>query len=139
MAIDFALGYSDATFSTYMVGTRDFAGKRLTYSPKWNASAGATFTQDIGNFGEFVFNAGMTYRGNQFQDSANLREKSGYVLVNARTGIRSYNDGWGVYLWVKNLTDKLYITAPSVLDLMGTRHEKYGTPRKYGVSFELNF
>ncbi len=139
LAIDFAVGYSDAKFSTYTVGNKDFSGKRLTYSPKWNASAGATFTHAIGNLGEFMLNGGMTYRGNQFQDSANLREKPAYTLFNARTGIRSAEDGWGVYLWVRNLTNKLYITAPAVLDLMGTRHERFGTPRKYGVSFELNF
>ena len=139
LAIDFALGYSDATFDTYKVGNKDFSGKRLTYSPKWNASAGATFTQQVGNIGEFMLNAGLTYRGNQFQDSANLREKPSYTLVNARTGIRSAEDGWGVYLWVKNLTNKRYITAPAVLDLMGTRQEKFGTPRKYGVSLDLSF
>ncbi|WP_374595018.1 TonB-dependent receptor [Sphingosinicella sp.] len=139
LSFDFAVGYSNAKFDEYSVGATDYSGKRLTYSPKWNGSAGITFTQGIGGLGEFMLHTGLTYRGDQFQDSANLRRKDGYTLMNARTGIRSEDNRWGVYLWAKNLTNKRYITAPAVLDLMGTRHERYGTPRKYGVSLEYNF
>lgn len=139
LQINFGLGYSNAKFDDYIVDDDDFSGMQLTNAPAWTANAGITFTQDVGNLGEFVLRGGLRYRGSQFQDSANLRKKDGYVLLDARAGIRSHDDKWGVYIWVKNLTDKVYITSPAVLDLMGTRHESYGTPRKFGISAEFNF
>ncbi|WP_454828162.1 TonB-dependent receptor [Pseudoxanthomonas wuyuanensis] len=65
--------------------------------------------------------------------------RDAYTMLNFRTGVESADDRWSVYLYVRNLTNKLAINQ---LSLSST--PPYGSatslmPRTIGINFAMNF
>lgn len=120
-ALSGAVSYLDSEFLEYFNasplpggGLQNLAGQRAHYSPEWQGSLIADYSQPLsGEGGNILFARGeMQFVGDQ-NIGANTNEnpqsiQDGYSLFNARLGLRSGSGRWELTLWAKNLTDKGY-------------------------------
>jgi iron complex outermembrane recepter protein len=144
-----AIGYADANYDDFAQcqniappGTpavfRNCAGNRLILSSKWTGTAGIQATPPIGGKLSLFARGDLTYRGNFFTDAVNNPSAltPGVVLLNARVGLQS-EDGWGLFLWARNLTDKAYFSRRQVNNTDPVT--QLGEPRTYGVEARIRF
>jgi iron complex outermembrane recepter protein len=149
VSINAAIGYADAKYDDFAScqniappgsppSFRNCAGNRLLLSSKWTGTAGIQATPQLSENLSLFARFDVTYRGNYFTDAVNapLALTKGSTLVNGRIGLQS-KDGWGVFLWSRNLLDKEYFarrqvnnTDPVVL---------LGEPRTYGLELRYRF
>ncbi len=64
-------------------------------------------------------------------------KEDAYWVSNARIGLRSNNERWGLYLWGRNLSDKEYRTQIQRTTIGFV--ETYGMPRTYGITLDVAF
>ena len=133
------LGYTDATFDEYGANT----GNRLSFAPRWTASAAAEYEFRLGNAGSLALRGEYNYRSSYFVDVSNAPNRlvEGYGLLNARATLSTPDNHVRVQAWGENLTNKLYITdrgAP-LGGLLGSQNVVYGRPRTYGVRVIMSF
>ena len=87
----------------------DASGKRLVRSPKFTASAGVTYEQELGD-GRLTAVARAQYNSSMsWEASGRLREPS-YALVNASIGYE-WNSGWALRIQGSNIFDAKYSIA----------------------------
>jgi iron complex outermembrane recepter protein len=149
VSINGAIGYTDAKYDDFAScqnvappGTppsfRNCKGNRLLLASKWNGTVGLQATPPLTDTLSLFARADVTYRSDYFTDAVNapLALTPGVTLVNGRIGLQS-KQGWGVFLWSRNLLDKDYFvrrqvnnTDPVVL---------LGDPRTYGVEVRVRF
>ncbi|MCW1383691.1 TonB-dependent receptor [Novosphingobium sp. KCTC 2891] len=117
----------------------DLSGRALQNSPKWSASAGATYEVAVGS-GKARANVLYTYT-----DTKLLQGLQGQPLVriqpthflNANLGWSPEDGRWTLEVWARNLADKHYIEA--VTNNAGLFNQvSYTSPREYGVTFKFN-
>ena len=140
-----SVGYLDADFDEFISPTgEDLSGNLLPNAPDWSFNIAGDYTQIIDGMGELYGYVEASYTGDHFLDFANDPDgfQGGYVLVNARVGLRLEN-GIGVAIWGRNLTDKDYRVdflgdLPAAL-FMGSKAQVLGAPRTYGVELEFEF
>lgn len=87
--------------------------------------------------------------GNMYYRSAKLGNVTGgfnaaypgYTLLNARLDYKNIGGtNFSAGVWVKNLTDKLYIAhRNNVIGLSGYDVISYGDPRTYGIDLKFHF
>jgi iron complex outermembrane recepter protein len=144
-----AIGYADANYDDFAQcqniappGTpavfRNCAGNRLILSSKWTGTAGIQATPPIGGKLSLFARGDLTYRSSFFTDAVNNPRAltPGVVLLNARVGLQS-EDGWGLFLWARNLTDKAYFSRRQVNNTDPVT--QLGEPRTYGVEARIRF
>jgi iron complex outermembrane recepter protein len=149
VSINAAIGYADAKYDDFAScqniappgsppAFRNCANNRLLLSSKWTGTAGIQATPQLTETLSIFARADVTYRSNYFTDAVNapLALTPGSTLVNGRLGLQS-KDGWGIFLWSRNLLDKEYFvrrqvnnTDPVVL---------LGEPRTYGLELRYRF
>jgi iron complex outermembrane receptor protein len=115
------LSYLDSEFTDYQNASplpggapQDLTGTRAHFSPEWQYSLVADWTDQIEAFGgsEYFLRGEVQNVGTQNigagtnQNPQSIQE--GYSLFNARLGLRSDHDSWEFSIWGKNLTDKGY-------------------------------
>jgi outer membrane receptor protein involved in Fe transport len=66
-----------------------------------------------------------------------LFEIRGYAVLDARAGLSSSDSKWRAMLWVRNLTDKYYLSYDS--RGLDTVSGYSGMPRTYGVAYSYRF
>ena len=60
-----------------------------------------------------------------------------YDLIDGRIGYKTPEGSLGIYLWGKNLTDKLYMLTKSTLPMF--KFAWYGMPRTFGIQVTYSF
>jgi iron complex outermembrane receptor protein len=130
-----------------VVGTQDLSGKRLSAAPEWSGNATAQWTDDLGSTamdwfirGEYAYRD-WTYSHPVGVNGDPLQRIAGYGLFNASVGLRS-EQGWNATLWIKNLTDKDYLTNVSRQPVGSTPDwvtARIGMERSYGVTLSYDF
>ena len=127
------LGYTEGSFERYtdpMTKAND-AGKRVPYVPEYNWISHIQYQHSSGFMGRIE----MEVVGESFYDEANtpsLRQAA-YALAHGRIG---YNTKYGgIYLFGRNLTDKLYYGFKSGVLTAGT----VGEPRTFGIEGRINY
>jgi len=118
----------------------DLSGNPLQNSPKWSATGGFTYTQEIGN-GEFKMGAQYSYTASKFLSSINNSPRSKVQpthLVDATMDYTFTDSRITVGLWGRNLLDKRYIQ--SVFDNFGYAGlVSYQNPREFGATAKVAF
>lgn len=136
------LGYIDAQFDdTDSEGNpQAFAGNRFRLQPEWTASAGLTYTQELGAAGSLFATLTASYRSDVFFEDANAPiagleiAEDDVQLANLRLGYDSADGRWSVEGYVSNLFDKDYIIdAGNTGGAFGTPTFIGGPPRMYGI------
>jgi iron complex outermembrane receptor protein len=144
------LGYLDAKYDKFEADTDfdgdidiDFSNRPLNRAPKWQWTLDATYTMDLADKGEILFNGAI-----QFED------ENGYVysdvspefdsklvkktLLNAAITWHDADGRYTVQAVGRNLTDKRYNTATNVVGSLWT-FSTYGPPRYYGLTVGAKF
>lgn len=80
-------------------------GKPFPFAPRSNASLTSTYTHGLWSNVDGMASVTVAYRSDEFIDSQSIVKSRGFTQLNARIGIESQDDRWGVYLSGKNLTD----------------------------------
>lgn len=109
-------------------------------SPKLSGTAAVHYDLPVRPFdGKLSFD-GDVYATSKF-DAQNGVPLPGYTLVNARLTLSDIGDtGLSVALFAKNLLDREYASAPSVLlPTLPTDSVFYGDPRTYGIEASYRF
>jgi iron complex outermembrane receptor protein len=135
---------------------QDLTGKRAHFSPKWQLSLAAEWSDIIPNTRLSWFTRGeYQYISDQnigAETNANPQSiQDGYDIVNARLGVRGQNDGWELSAFVRNAFDQEYCqtifnqpigTTLGLVDpvtLGGMQRCVLGTPRTYGIEAMFRF
>lgn len=115
----------------------DQAGNRLSRAPEHEVLLGASYTMDVGNFGELKFSSDLNYRSKVYDDNGNgeSETREPRTIVNADVTF-SPSDTTDIQLWVRNLTDEVYRTHQGDL---GFNFVQYGAPRQMGLSVNVRF
>ena len=91
---------------------QDLTGERRNYSPEWQTSLSADWTQSFANGMEWFVGGSYSWVDEQnIGASSNNNPQSiqaSYALVNARVGVRSAEGDWDVTLFGNNVTDEDY-------------------------------
>jgi iron complex outermembrane receptor protein len=121
--LTFTMGYThaDTKYRRNLVGSSAgealsnalflLPGSRLSNAPKDVVTASMGYTPSIGSSGLtglFYVDTRMTSDYNTGSDLFPEKAQDGYVLVNARIGIRGPGQRWGLELWAQNLFDIEY-------------------------------
>ena len=118
-----------------------FAGDRFRLQPKWQASAGASFTAPLGGFELFVTPT-VSYRSKIYFELPNseLISEEGVFLANLRAGFSAADGRWQLTGFATNLFDKDYvIDAGNTGGSFGYPTFIAGEPRLYGVEATFRF
>ncbi|MEX2525649.1 MAG: TonB-dependent receptor [Gammaproteobacteria bacterium] len=135
---------------------RDLTGERNHFSPKWQLSMMAEWSDhlpgtDLGWFlrGEYQYVSKQNVGAETNQNPQSIQP--GYDLVNARAGLRGANDNWEVAAFVRNLTDENYCqtifnqpigTTLGLVDATtggGMQRCVLGAPRTFGMEAVYRF
>ena len=148
LLLNFAYGYLDARFDSFLVGTiqgfdirRD--GNRIPHSPRHSFAFAAAYGLELGRGGSLDFRLDYGWKHHawhnsdnapgRFERDASLQKAYGVADVSVRwtpAGMR-----WLVTAWCKNLGDTLY--ADQRTSFAGASWAHYAPPRTYGVSVQF--
>ena len=136
--------------------TRDLTGQRNHFSPKWQLSLAAEWSDrlpasGLGWFvrGEYQYVAQQNVGADTNQAPQSLQP--GYDIVNARLGLRGLNSGWEISTFVRNAFDENYCQVIFIQPLAalmglvdpatggGMQRCALGAPRTWGVEAAYRF
>ncbi|MES2290204.1 MAG: TonB-dependent receptor [Pseudomonadota bacterium] len=118
-----ALGmtYTDAKYEKNLIGNqlgtpldpalRVLPGNTMSNAPQVVTTGSFTWTPDIGTSGLsglLYVDGRMTGDYNTGSDLFPQKSQDGYLIVNARAGIRGADDRWSIEVWAQNLLNKDY-------------------------------
>jgi iron complex outermembrane receptor protein len=114
----------------------DVSGNTLPRAPKATVTLVGDYTREF-SAGTWNLNATLFYTTKVYFDSDERVNQPAYALINATTSWRPAGSNYKLELWVKNLTDKTYISSTfpqDSADVVG-----YGWKRTYGASVNYAF
>lgn len=137
LQLDFAYGYTEATFRRYADGKADYKGKCVPYVPDQTLSAGITWTIPTGVkwLGDVVLHGGLRHTGTIYWDEANSVRQSPYTLFDA--SVRIEHPHYAIDFWGKNLGDKCYDVF--YFESIGNRFVQRGKPQVFGATVSIFF
>ncbi len=136
------LGYTDAKYKSVNplalgIGIDD----ELPATPKWNWSAGGSYTFDIAG-GGLELRADYTHRSSVYYGAENnpLEFQGGYGLLNLRVEWTDASDRFSLAAFGTNVTDKRYrSSAQDVRSALGVAFATVGAPAEWGVEAGFRF
>lgn len=139
--------YADASLSEAIPSIGGLDGDRLPFVPKWNASATADYTFDLGNNWSARFGGGLRHTGERTtgvtHDPRSFLLPS-YTAFDLNADIA--NDRWTLRFFIKNLTNKgSYVAMTPLIDPTSPTGaiSRVGAtplqPRVIGVGFDAKF
>jgi iron complex outermembrane recepter protein len=144
LTLGLTAGYLNAKYKTFgnsdptVLETFNLSGTRLTNAPEVQYSFNANFDQPIAPQLRLVSSALVTHTSGILWEQSGLpgvlpdATQDGYWLVNARLGVRSLNDKYGIAVYANNLFNGAYTTYGSSAATTGTLLA-WGNPRVVGV------
>jgi iron complex outermembrane receptor protein len=125
------LGYTEATFNSFMYNGVSYAGHRVPSVPSVTYLIGGAYRFLDG----FFANAELVGTGEIQWDAANSRHQAPYQLVNAKAGYEGSH--YEVYLWGKNIFNQVYATR--AFTMSDTWYGRAGDPATVGVNLSFFF
>lgn len=114
----------------------DASGFQMTRAPDWTGNAAITYETLLAG-GKFFATANY-YRTSRFYfDAGQQTKQKSYGLMAARVNWTTPDGHYTFGLYGENLTDTKYLAQ--VLQEPQAILQQYGTPRTYGVAFEMKF
>lgn len=143
--VDFSLNYLDAFFKTFAVANGasnlSLAGKRLIQSPKWSVAGGYEHVFDLESGGKITPRIQFQYRTASyltFYNRSNDRQAP-YSLVDTTLTYTAPEERWSVQAFVRNIGDKVVLTAADQGGPYGSMRYQFGAPRTFGVRMQADF
>jgi outer membrane receptor protein involved in Fe transport len=114
--------YTDARYADRLAGSRDgsipldpalflLPGGRMSNAPLFVTTASATWTPPLGSAGLSALLYVDGRRTSSYNSGSDLypeKVQNGFLLMNARAGVRGQGGRWGIELWAQNLLDTRY-------------------------------
>ena len=142
--LDLSASYSylDANFLDYENATSsgdDFTGNAMVKAPKHNISLSAQYMVPVTDALSLTVRGELTHRSRVFFEPDNIYSQGDVTLVNSRIGISSVQ-GWSLFLWGRNLTNKDYaILSSDGVIIPGQQAVALAAPRTYGLEARFAF
>ncbi len=116
------------------------AGNKLPDASDVNLILGATYEGDLTNSLSFRIGLDGRYKSDAFLSALNdpLLESGSYWVNNAQVSLIGESN-WEASLWIKNLSDKEYVTQGLDQLIFGNGYRVYGAPQTYGVTLSKAF
>ena len=142
-----ALTYTNATITQDVLDSRGRvvakSGNQLPYVSPWELKAAADYRWPMEQGGTGVASLSYVYRSDNFSEISNAASTANGSLnqTNIRAGFESPKKSWGIYGYVKNLTDSQSITTiqQAASAGYGVRYPSYIQPRTVGVELQSSF
>ncbi len=136
-----AFQYADAEYSkSFLLSGEELGDSRLTFAPLYSSSLRGTYRQPIPNtglvgliHGEWAYNSGT----NTSTALVANRVQNGYSLFNARMGVSTDDDRYGVQIWCRNCGDEN--THGVFAGLVGGEFAFIGNPLEWGVTLSAKY
>jgi iron complex outermembrane receptor protein len=130
-----SLGYVDATYDEFTIASeRDYNGHKLEFAPQTEYNFSIEYKMPVINIGTFLIRGDFIHKDDYYFDASNTEDFhiADYELIDGKIGYKSYNGSLGIYLWGKNLSDKLYMLRRAIVPLQ-FKYAWYGLPRTFGI------
>ncbi len=131
LAINASLGYlegdyDDVTFDLTGDGVINQADLdlKIVRLPKWTHTVGATFDQELGNFGLLSLRGEYSHRSSTFFTDKNIGTLPSYDVFNASVSLISFDEQWTLTFYGKNLSDEAILQQNTTLPFGA-----FGAPR----------
>lgn len=155
LAFNAGFTYADTGYENDLIGRDDgtpldpalrlLPGDSLSNAPDIVVTGAMSWTPPIGSNGMsglVYLNTRMTSGYNTGSDLLFGKEQEGYVVVNARVGLRGADNRWSLELWAQNLFDTDYtqvaFNTPFIAPQQ-TYSAFLAEPRTYGVTVRTRF
>jgi len=123
-------------------GNCDVSGENLPWAPKWSAVVTGSFVWPVGA-NQLYARIDYSYTGDHVAaDDLDPLALQSYDVLNLRTGIRGQmgKNSWDVSLWIKNITDEIYLLQRVGVPLFpGSYMQWLNPPRTWGVTLSFIF
>ncbi len=140
MQLDLGIGYIDAKYTALdnqVVGIS--LDSKLPGTSEWTLNGALSYVLDMGNSGTITPRLDWSYRSEFFFDANNTMNEDGYHLLNASM-MYDYDDSWRITFFVKNLTNKTYLThGESILNPAGFALVTPSRKREWGLTLSTRF
>ena len=111
------MGYLDSEYLSFRTAPglpggppQDLTGERRNFSPEWQTSVTADWTQPLGNGLQWFVGTSWSWLDEQNVGTSSNNDpqamQDAYSIVNARLGLRSASGDWEVALFGNNLTEE---------------------------------
>jgi outer membrane receptor protein involved in Fe transport len=132
--------YTDAQYTEDSPEVNVVKGERVSYVPKWTASAGLDYSWALSERLKAHIGGDYDYKSSVIDNGAELYRIPGYATANLRAGIET-DRHFAVDLYVKNVTDKRAITGTEqgFFSFFNPFVVTVNEPRSYGISFSQKF
>lgn len=142
LSLSAAWAWQDVRYDEYRNGGGvgiHYDGKRVERAPESEYSFAVGYQIQIGRLGVVKINADFIHKDGYYINPHNKLYSlvPGYELINGRIGFQTIGNSISVYLWGRNLTNKLFILETSYLFLQ-VPFAWYGLPRTFGILMEFN-
>jgi len=140
--LQFQGSVADGKYTDFVSGENDYSGMKVSNLPRYEFRLSSEYripvTQgDIFVAPEVVF-VGKARRGTDF-DPFGRDVVNSYELVNGQVGYRTSDGRMSTFLFVKNLTNKRYLTDYLNVGDFGLTQLFYAEPRTWGITVAVNF
>jgi len=136
-----SLGYVDANYDEFFIASeRDYNGNKLELAPETEYNFSIEYKMPVMNIGTFFIRGDFIHKDDYYFDASNEADYhiEGYELIDGKIGYESYDGSLGIYLWGKNLSDKLYMLTKAIFPLP-VKYAWYGMPRTFGIQVIYDF
>jgi iron complex outermembrane receptor protein len=150
LTLDVNAGYLNAKYTNFQVPPNgvltpfNLSGTSMLFAPKLQLSLGADLDQPINDKYRLVGNVLVSHISTILFVQSGLPgilppgEQSPYWLTNARIGVRTADDRYGIALYANNLFNKLYTTFAGSVSASGNVLYQ-GNPRVIGGEISAKF
>lgn len=124
-----SFGYTNAKFDEYSQNSKDYSGNKVPYTPDYTALFALQYRHETG-----IFARGEVQQiGALYWSEENQEQRGDITLLNARIGYE--HEGFGVYLYGNNLTNRHYLSYYTPASNIGMM----ARPREIGVQAQYTF
>jgi iron complex outermembrane recepter protein len=118
----------------------NLSGKRLDKAPSIQLSGSARYETSVSSDWSAHIGSDISYQSKIFFSPTNVSPlvRTAYALVNAEIGADHQSNGFGLSVFVKNLTDHRYLQDVSDVSSFGNYLLFYNEPRTFGVTLHYN-
>lgn len=110
--------------------------------PKWTHTIGATFDQELGNFGLLSLRGEYSHRSSTFFTDNNIGTLPSYDVVNASIALLSFDEQWTLTFYGKNITDEAILQQNTTLPfgvLGAARLSTLAEGRRWGLELKFQY
>ena len=115
----------------------DISGNTLERAPALSGAVTTEYRDHAFRDLDYFIGGDVTYQSMQYTDQEDLGKIPSTILVNARIGFE--NERWKAFLFVKNLTDQLYVDSVFYVQSQRQYSASFGERRTFGVTLAGKF